>query len=72
MYHQHTSHRHGLKARGSMYFSGFRCTAGGQTITAQPDGIVYPAPTKVHIFLVSSWDVLLKKKSKSSNTTAYP
>ena len=58
---QHTSHRHGLKARGSTYFSGFKCTAGGQTITAQPDGMVYPAPTKVHIFLGPTW-IELKEK----------
>ena len=41
--YQPTSHLHGLKARGSSYFVGFRCTAGGQTITAQPAGMVYPA-----------------------------
>jgi hypothetical protein len=32
-----------LKASGSSYFAGFKCTAGGQTITAQPAGMVYPA-----------------------------
>ena len=41
--YQPTSHLHGLKARGSSYFAGFRCTAGGQTIIAQPAGMVYPA-----------------------------
>jgi hypothetical protein len=37
-----TCHRHGLKVKGSSYCFGFICTAGGQTITIQPAGIVYP------------------------------
>ena len=74
MYPQHTSHRHGLKARGSTYFSGFKCTAGGQTITAQPAGMVYPARIKVHTFLVNIWDDLLQEKKYNilNATTAYP
>lgn len=36
------SHLHGLNSRGWLYFVGFKCTAGGHTITAQPAGIVYP------------------------------
>lgn len=37
-----TSHLPGLKASGSSYVAGFKWTAGGQTMTAQPAGIVYP------------------------------
>ncbi|GAB4834344.1 hypothetical protein Ancab_032598 [Ancistrocladus abbreviatus] len=35
-----TSHLHGLKLRGFSYLEGFKCTAGGQTMTPQPAGIV--------------------------------
>ena len=44
------SHRHGLKSRGSLYLLGSKCTAGGQTITAHPAGIVYPTPLQTTMF----------------------
>lgn len=53
---QLTSHLHGLKATGSSYFSGFKCTAGGQTITAQPAGIVCPAIRPIGVIYMSNLD----------------
>lgn len=44
----------------SSYFAGFKWTAGGQTITAQPAGMVYPAPLHilVHVKLSACTQIL--------------